>query len=265
MISIYQQLRRYFIVVTVISVLVIFILSNLGMTVFFKNYIEESNLKSDQKIVQNIEDLLGTENRVSMSGFSGLMQFIRGEGAEIILSDASGSLILDSRSMGNMHRGMGRGPGMMQSNGTESREADLTYREYPVKVDGKSIGKVEIGVKQTILAAAETGPSSTMNAVYIIALGLSILLVLLMSKYVTGKFLQPLLAVKNNIQSIATQGRQQLAPISSNTTEIRELAQATEELSRNIEEQEKLRKRLISDVAHELRTPLATLQSLWRP
>jgi signal transduction histidine kinase len=48
---------------------------------------------------------------------------------------------------------------------------------------------------------------------------------------------------------------------------------ATEELSKKIQDQEELRKRLTSDVAHELRTPLATLQShleamidgIWEP
>jgi signal transduction histidine kinase len=95
----------------------------------------------------------------------------------------------------------------------------------------------------------------------------------MMSKYVTGKFLHPLLIVKRNIQLIAGRGNKTLEPIASRTTEIEELAQATVELSRALAEQDKLRKRLTSDVAHELRTPLATLQShleamidgIWEP
>ncbi len=47
----------------------------------------------------------------------------------------------------------------------------------------------------------------------------------------------------------------------SNTVEIDELSATVNDLARNLGKQEKLRRRLTADVAHELRTPLATLQS----
>lgn len=275
MISIYRQLRRYFLTATVLSVLVIFILSNIGMTVFFNSYVQKTNLKSDQKIVLYLEDMLQTEEGMAMHNFSGLMQFIWGEEAEILLYDNSGTLLFDSRSMG-MRRGMGRGQGMMSMRSDNNRPADdaLVYKDYPLEVEGKKLGKVEIGREKTFLASAEDRTFVyTMNTVYFVALLLSIILVLLMSKYLTGKFLQPLLIVKNNIQAIAGKEQKKISTIASNTAEIQELFQATEELARRIEEQDKLRKRLTSDIAHELRTPLATLQShleafidgIWEP
>jgi len=45
MITIDKQLRRYFVAVTVVAVLVIFLLSNIGMFIIFKNYVQESNLE----------------------------------------------------------------------------------------------------------------------------------------------------------------------------------------------------------------------------
>jgi len=274
MISIYRQLRRYFVTATVLSVLVIFVLSNIGMTVFFNNYVQKANLKSDQKIVLYLQDILQTEEGMAWRNFSGLMQFVWGEEAEILLYDNSGTLLFDSRSMG-MRRGMGHGQGMFMRPGNNDRPADaLVYKDYPIEVQGKKLGKVEIGREKTILASAEDRSFVyTMNAVYFMALLLSILLVLLMSKYLTGKFLQPLLIVKNNIQAIAGKEQKKISTITSNTAEIQELFQATEELAGRIEEQDKLRKRLTSDIAHELRTPLATLQShleafidgIWEP
>lgn len=269
MISIDKQLRRYFVIVTIIAVLVIFVLSNLGMTIFFNNYVKEQDLRSDQNIVKYIEDLLSTENQNGLIMVSppGMMQFIRGEEVEVKLYDSSGILVLDTSSMGNMHggmgQGMGRGPGMSwQSGDKEVTDAGLVFREYPIIADGTKIARVEIGREKTVLSSAEDRTFIiTMNLVYIIALGLSILLVLVISKYVTGKFLKPLLTVKNNIQSIKSNNKEKLQPISTNTTEIQELVLATEELSQTIAEQNKLRKRLTSDLAHELRTPLATLQS----
>lgn len=280
MISIHRQLRRSFLLVTIIAVLVIFVLSNLGMTIFFNNYVKGENLKSDQKVFQYMEDLLKTkdENRMAMGTIPGLMQVIRGENVEVRLYDSSGVILLDTSSMGNMRggmrygagqgqgmgngMGMGYGPGMARQEENERLETDLVYQEYPIQMAGSETGKLEIGREKTIFSSAEDRTFIiTMNLVYVIALGLSILLVLVMSKRMTSKFLKPLLTVKNNIQSIKDHGKDNFRPVSSDTEEIQELVLATEELARTIEKQEKLRKRLTSDLAHELRTPLATLQS----
>ena len=59
----------------------------------------------------------------------------------------------------------------------------------------------------------------------------------------------------------------------SNTIEIDELTSTINDLAKGLDKQEKLRRRLTADVAHELRTPLATLQShmeamidgIWEP
>jgi len=275
MIAIEKQLRRYFIMVTFIAVLVIFVLSNLGMTVFFNSYVHQAELKSDQKIVQYMEELFRIDKGFTMGNFPGLMQFIWGEDAEILLLDRAGTLLFDSRESGNMHWGMGWGQGMQQ-NDKERLTKDLVFREYPIEVDGSKMATVKIGREQTLLASAEDRAFFlTMNAVYFIALLLSIGLVIVISKTISGNFLKPLLVVKKNIQSISVRNKNKdnFAPVISNTTEIQELARATEELSETIIAQDQLRKRLTSDVAHELRTPLATLQShleamidgIWEP
>lgn len=281
MITIDKQLRRYFIVVTFLAVLIIFVLSNLGMRVFFNSYVQEKDQRSDQRVVQYIQDIMKTtiQNKTMMGSMPGLMQFIRGEEVGVRIYDISGTLVFDSYVSQNMHGGMaresgqgqqqgvGRGPGMgnkyMQwSDGNLNPDADLVFRTYSIKDEERTIGTVEIGRERSILSSVEDRAFFlTMNIVFILALGLSILAVFFLSKYFTGKFLKPLLLVKNNIQSISGKDKGQLKPVSSSTAEIQELVLATEELSRTIEEQDKLRKRLTSDLAHELRTPLATLQS----
>lgn len=282
MISINRQLRKYFIFVTALAVLLVFILSNLGMTVFFNGYVKQANLRSDQKIIEYISELLRSGESLSIGSLPGLVQIIRGEEAEVKIVDSAGTLVWDSSLMSNMHgkmyRGqgsgqsaeqgsgqsgwgmMGNGQGIGGSSGIQNK--DLVYRSYPLQVDGYNLGVVEIGREEEVFSSAEDRDFLlTMNLVYVIALVLSILLVLFISKAVASKFLHPLLVVKNNLHSIAGSGKNKLAPVSSDTREIQELVLATEELARTIEEQDKLRKRLTSDLAHELRTPLATIQS----
>ncbi|NMA68079.1 MAG: hypothetical protein GX958_01490 [Desulfitobacterium sp.] len=273
MITIDKQLRRYFIAITVVAILVIFLLSNFGMFVFFKNYVQETNLKKDQKILFYIEDLLST----NITTMPGLMQFIRGEAVEVKIYNTEGQLIFDSTSQG-MHGGMGMGsggmgkghgrmgPGMgMNQNNLQNRAQDssleLVFRSYPLEIEGQSLGRVEIGRQKSLLAAPEDKSFAyTMNIVYLIALILALIVSVIISKYVTKKFLKPLHQVKDNILSIKRTDTK-IQPVNTTTLEIQQLAQATKDLAENIKEQEQLRKRLTSDIAHELRTPLATLQS----
>ncbi|NLP44982.1 MAG: hypothetical protein GX351_10205 [Peptococcaceae bacterium] len=264
MISINKQLRKYFIVVAIAAVLVIFVLSNLGISIFFNNYVKETGLKSDQKILQYIEDLLITDNRpgAEMATVPGLRQFIRGEGVEVNIYDLAGNLVFSSSaSGGHGHGGMGHGRGMMSRiNG--SSDLELVFRSYPLKVDSEQVGTVEIGRPKNILASTEDRTFVlTMNIVYLLALVLALLVAMVISKYVTAKFLNPLYLVRNNILAIKSSASNKLQPVETKTAEIRQLAQATEDLAKTIKEQENLRKRLTSDIAHELRTPLATLQS----
>lgn len=270
MIGIDRQLRKYFIVVIVIAVLIIFVVSNLGMAYFFHNYVQQTQIKSDLKIVQYIETGY-QQDAQSLGNMSGLMPLIRGEEAEVKLFDIQGRIMWDTTNMGN--RGMGRGWGMMQ-HGAGMSAADLVFRQYPLSVEGQSIGTVEIGRKESMVASAQDKNFVVaMNMVFAAALLFSILLAWYMSKFAAGKFLQPLLTVKKNIESIAVKSENKIAPVTSFTKEIQELAEATQELANSLQEQEKLRKRLTSDIAHELRTPLATLQShleamidgIWEP
>lgn len=284
MIAIDRQLRRYFILVTVISVLVIFLLANAGMNFFFTRYVRESNLRSDNKVVSYIEDLYQANNGTFNSSFHVLVPLARGEGIEIRLKDLSGNVLLDTSAMGGMPwgnmsgRGMsGNGMGHGYRKGMESRsweKEDLLYREYPVYFDSKKVALVEIGRGKSVISSAQDRSFFlTMNVLYIGALFLALVIAVFISSYVSKKFLRPLLAVKRNIESIAENKHNRLETVESSTTEIHELYRATRELSRTLQEQENLRKRLTSDIAHELRTPLATLQSyleamidgVWQP
>ena len=279
MITIDKQLRRYFVAVTVVAVLVIFLLSNIGMFIIFKNYVQESNLKKDEKILLYIEDLLNTDTAT----MPGLSRLLLGEAVVVRIYNTENQLIFDSNTQG-IHGGMGMGIGNGMGSGMGKGKqgqgrlesdniSELTFRSYPLEVEGKSLGRVEIGRQKSLFAAPEDKSFAlTMNLVYLVALVLALIASLLISKYVTKKFLTPLHQVKDNILSI-NKTDAKIQPVHTTTFEIQQLAQATEELAMNLKKQENLRKRLTSDIAHELRTPLATLQShleamidgIWEP
>ncbi|MFA6808122.1 MAG: ATP-binding protein [Eubacteriales bacterium] len=263
MTDIERQLRKNFILVAVVSIVVIFLVSNLGLTIFFRNYVKISNTNDDQKIVNYLQDYYAVNNE-AFENYN-IMPLAKQEGVEIRLLNTSGVVIIDTLNNENMgmHR-YGRVTEAEAGTGTgiASRNVeDLQYNEYPLTYEGKKIGNIQIGREKSMFSSSEDKNFFlTMNLLFAGALFIALLLAIIISRNVSGNFLKPLMTVKNNIESIAS-GNLNFTPIDCKTKEIVELYKVTEDLAHTLRNQEKLRRRLSSDMAHELRTPLATLRS----
>jgi two-component system, OmpR family, sensor histidine kinase BaeS len=100
----------------------------------------------------------------------------------------------------------------------------------------------------------------------------TILLAIFISFYIAKKMTAPLIEMRKIAEQI-TEGNLESRVKVEGTDEVAHLGQALNHLTGQLQEQEVLRKNLTSDVAHELRTPLATLKShmeafedgIWEP
>ncbi|MCK4580894.1 MAG: HAMP domain-containing protein, partial [Dehalococcoidia bacterium] len=91
--------------------------------------------------------------------------------------------------------------------------------------------------------------------VALIAVGVAILLGLVLTRQIT----RPLQALRAGARRIA-QGHLNHRVESASKDELGELAQSFNAMTVSLEENEKARRRLIADIAHELRTPLAVVE-----
>ena len=97
---------------------------------------------------------------------------------------------------------------------------------------------------------------------YILWLALfSSLASLFLGQWLGRRISKPITEVIETTEEIASGNFSSRARCEVNTREIVDLTDAVNKMGRSLEEQEKIRQRLTSDVAHELRTPIATLQS----
>lgn len=145
---------------------------------------------------------------------------------------------------------------------------------YPVKVGPEQVGKVKIGYYGPFfLNDNELAFINTLNEM-LVGLGLfSLLFALLLGTTMAKRLSEPIARVISAAREIAKGNYASRITEQSNTKEIVELTSTINNLAGTLEQQEVLRKRLTSDVAHELRTPLATLQShmeamidgIWEP
>lgn len=145
---------------------------------------------------------------------------------------------------------------------------------YPVKHNFAVVGKVEIGYYGPFyLSDNDLAFINTLNKM-LIAIGIfSLLFALLLGAYMAKRLSTPISRVITTARQISDGFLNNRIKEQSNTKEIIQLTSSINNLAETLEKQESLRKQLTADVAHELRTPLATLQShmeamidgIWKP
>ncbi|MEL7605365.1 MAG: HAMP domain-containing sensor histidine kinase [Sedimentibacter saalensis] len=101
----------------------------------------------------------------------------------------------------------------------------------------------------------------TINSIFALASVLTFIFAVRSSTRISKKFLNPIYAIKENAKLIEQGKYKSLNDINTNTFELFELSVSVKELAERLNYQEHLRKRMTTDIAHELRTPLAAIQS----
>jgi signal transduction histidine kinase len=163
--------------------------------------------------------------------------------AHFQLFDAAGQLLFDSAFPG------GRRQGPPIAGGVESQ----------VATHGQVVGRLLTEVPRGALTAAER---AFLLGVYVsigIGSGLAGLVALIVGSLITGRVTRPLRALKDAAGRLASGARHQPLPIPPDA-ELAELASAFNSMAAELEHQQQLRRQLVADIAHELRTPLSVLR-----
>lgn len=254
MIPITKHLGRYFSLISLISVLIITILSNVGMNIFFTRYLQNAQRSQDQTIVSYVEELAEQEGFTPLT-LMGIEHYAFTMSAEVILEDLSGRVILGTSDPQGVEKGKTSREDYMDS-------SKSMYRIYPMVIEGSSQGSLLIGRPQSIFAVKEDRMFLlTINGIYLLAAMISLSIGFLLRHKVSGNFLRPIFAIQENTRVIERGAYDAVKPVSSRTIELNALSDSINTMALQLKEQEHLRRRLTADMAHELRTPLSTINS----
>lgn len=145
---------------------------------------------------------------------------------------------------------------------------------YP-NIDGEYIEKaLDIVIEEKVVATVDIGYYgpfhltdndlyfiNRLNSMLIIVVIFSLGIAILIGSYISLRLTTPISKVINAASEISKGKFTERIVITSKTKEINSLIYTVNNMAEKLETVEKLRKRLTADVAHELRTPLSTLQS----
>ena len=131
----------------------------------------------------------------------------------------------------------------------------------PVVLRGRRIGSVTVRFSGSGLGAADQALRVALARAVIAAAGLAALLALLAGLGVSRHLTRPVARIISVTRARASGERDARVGDLRGPGELRELAAALDQMANRLDRNEQLRRDLVADVAHELRTPVAVLQA----
>lgn len=229
----------------------------------FKNYVIQQQKQRNQEIVSLIQKQYGTdgswdESTVENIGIGALEQ-----GMIIRVLDASGATVWDATVHNNgMCAQMLSGMAQNMKNYYPNFQGGYEQAEYPLRAGGKTVGKVLVGYYGPYYYTEnDIHFLSSVNTALLVLGLISLAGALLLGGIMAKRISRPVSGAVKAAEEISRGNFTQRISERPDTKEMARLTDSVNHLADSLEQQQALRKRMSADVAHELRTPLANLQS----
>lgn len=269
------RLSLAFIAVSMISILLVSILVNFLLEKQFKEYIINKQEDRIKQIVKSLDNHFEEKSSLNEEIVENIGLYALDYGVIIRVEDSSGKVVWDA-----MEHNDGLCKRLLEhlSYNMTSKypnwKGGYVEREYPITSNSNKVGKVWIGYYGPFyFNDNELYFINTLNKALIIITIVALAFSLLFGSFVSKMISVPIARVINATKLISRGKYIERIKDISTTKEIKELIESINSLVDNLEKQETLRKRLTLDMAHEIRTPIATLQShveamidgIWQP
>ncbi len=141
-------------------------------------------------------------------------------------------------------------------------QGQYTEKIFPLEKDGQNFGNIVLGNYGPFFFNEEDQQFINMvNIVFIIVAIVFLIVAFAMGAFLATKITKPISFVINRTKAIEKNNYSERIEFISNTKEIDQMIDSVNTLADTLEMQQKIKKRMARDYAHEFRTPLAALQS----
>lgn len=274
--SLKTKLTVSYILVALLSVAVLSLVSNFLFEKQFQTYIIKQQEQKNQELAGLISQQYNEKNSswdktiIENIGINALEQ-----GLIIKVKDITGKVLWDATVHNNgLCTQMISHMSQNMSQHYPNFKGGYVENKYQLTHSLIQIGSIDIGYYGPFyLNDNDLAFINTLNKMLISVGVFSLLFALILGTVMAKRISTPISRTIQTARQISKGYFEDRITISSNTKEIEQLTSTINNLAETLEKQETLRKRLTADVAHELRTPLATLQShmeamidgIWKP
>lgn len=257
------KLSLSYIAVVLVSVLLISIMMNQLLDKHFRDYIIQNQELKNKAVVSQVSQQYKAGGIWNTEAIEHICINALEQGMIITVKDVSGNTIWDARAHDNAQCEEILSD-MADNMHSRYPHWDGSYVEnsYPITSDSGDIGTVTIGYYGPYyFNDSDLEFISTINRLLMGVGAFSLVLSFLVGSIMAKRLSSPISRVIDTAQMISKGYFNDRITEESSTIETAQLTETINNLAETLEHQEILRKRLTGDVAHELRTPLATLQS----
>lgn len=262
--------------VVLLTVALISLLANYFIQNRFEDYISAQQEKAANQIVESISVQYDSDTETWNTDFVHTIgMYALYDGYIVKVLDAMGNTVWDavtcdmslcSKVMDDIsHRMMVEYPTL---------NGEFTTRSFPAVQDEREIGTVTIGYYGPFFLSEDDFQFlEALNQILILIGVLSLIISIITGVLLARRLSRPILKTAAVAGDIAAGKYNARIEEETGTIEVDELIGSINDLAESLENQETLRRQLTADVAHELRTPLATVQThveamlegIWQP
>lgn len=261
--------------VALISVFLVSVITNFLLDKHFREYIAKNQERKNEEIVSLVSQQFKVGEEWDTEAIENICINALEQGMIIKVLDSSGKIIWDARLHDNaLCEQMLVHIARNMSSRYPNWEGTYVENIYPITNKLNEAGKVVIGYYGPFYF--NDSDLSFINTINRLLMGVgifSLFLSLIFGSAMSKRLSAPISRAITTAQMISKGYFDDRISEQSSTKETAQLIDTINNLAETLEKQEVLRKRLTADVAHELRTPLATLQShmeamidgIWKP
>lgn len=254
--SVQQVIRRYLSGLSIVILLLVIILTNLGISWIFNNYLAHNKEAENNEYAKSVVDAL-EDNTLDMSEEIFLRQMANHSGVHLLLLSGDDETLFDSTITGN-----GTKRQLLSKRKEVLNTENLSYTNINIEAKSKELYELKIGrEKGWLISDADIYFIIGINIIFVIVLIIAATTVWLLSKYLSKKFSTPIIEIQKATDIIKNGNYKNVSLRKSDTKELNELGEAVKSLALQLDNQEQLRKRMTTDIAHELRSPMAVVRS----
>ena len=244
---------RYF-MIAIISILVVLILvSNYTSTIFFTDFLTTTYEKTNEKIVENFKILI--ENKASTGFYQKYLQIISADGTIELYLYQNDIFVL---SAGPKEHYIG--PDISHYKKYFKPEEVLSY-QYIFTLDNNTYTVLISRLKDIHLVKENLKYLHKINIMYLGVFLFAILLASILSATLSKRFNKPIITIRENVKYIKKGQYRHIKPATTKAKELKQLSDEISLLAISKENEENIRKRLSSDIVHELKTPITALSA----
>lgn len=254
--------------VAMVSLLAVTLLVNLAMSYSFAKYLENQRMAEADYIVKELGSSYTPDNQWSTTSLMGISHRAMLQNMVIHIYDEKQRLIWDSSDTAMMGSPLDHELELSLDSAHKKFEMNV-----PIVKAGREVGRLELITNSNPFHEQEQQFLALFNTLLWMTIALVLIGIYFFSQFIANGISRPLIRIKDAAIRMKDRNLSQRVTVFNNSDEIAEVGIALNHLAEALQTQERLRKHLTADIAHELRTPLATIRShieafqdgIWEP